>query len=114
MQQLLEVGAPDKKIYLITDNARWHHAKALAELLEEHKDKLTLWFLPPYSPELNPQERVWRHTRRKVTHNKYFDKKEDLINAVESKFLEWRSPNVELSNLCVNKKLPKKSNKDNY
>ena len=82
--------------------------------LEEHKDKLTLWFLPPYSPELNPQERVWRHTRRKVTHNKYFDKKEDLINAVESKFLEWRSPNVELSNLCVNKKLPKKSNKDNY
>ncbi len=43
-----------KKIYLILDNSRWHHANILQDFLEEQKDKLVLWFLPFYSPELNP------------------------------------------------------------
>ncbi|NQS98806.1 MAG: transposase [candidate division Zixibacteria bacterium] len=57
--------------------------------------------MPPYSPELNPQERVWRHTRRKATHNKYFNDEQELITVVESKFFEWVSPNPELWNLCA-------------
>jgi transposase len=90
-----------KKIYLIVDNARWHHAKLLQEFLEEQKDRLVLWFLPPYSPELNPQERVWRQTRRKATHNKYFEKESELIREVESIFFAWSTPNFELWNLCA-------------
>lgn len=83
------------------DNARWHHAKMLKGFLEEHKEKLTLLFLPPYSPELNPQERVWRQTRRKATHNKYFEDEQDLIIAVECQFNKWCNPNPELWNLCA-------------
>jgi len=102
LYQMIEIHFQiKKKIYLIVDNARWHHAKILQDFLEKHKDRLVLWFLPPYSPELNPQERVWRHTRRKATHNKYFNDLNELMLAVERKFREWIFPNNELWNLCA-------------
>jgi len=43
-----------------------------------------LLYLPPYSPELNPIERVWKLTRRLATHNRYFAHVEELELAVES------------------------------
>ena len=43
-------------------------------------------FLPPYSPELNPIERVWKLTRRLCLHNRYFGFLETVIEAVESQF----------------------------
>ena len=47
-----------KKIFLILDNARIHHSKLLAAWLNKNKDKIEVYFIPPYSPELNPDERV--------------------------------------------------------
>ena len=44
------------KIFLILDNLRVHHSKVVKEWLEEHKDEIELFFLPSYSPELNPDE----------------------------------------------------------
>jgi transposase len=85
-----------QKVCLILDNARWHHAKKLKDFLTEHSERLELVFLPPYSPELNPQERVWRHTRRKATHNKYFNEIQELVSAVEKEFTRWTLPNDEL------------------
>jgi transposase len=46
----------DTKIFLILDNLRVHHAKILKPWLEENKDKIELFYLPSYSPELNPDE----------------------------------------------------------
>ena len=46
----------DKKILLILDNLRVHHAKIVTEWLEKHKDEIEVFFLPPYCPELNPDE----------------------------------------------------------
>ncbi|MBE0540915.1 MAG: transposase, partial [Verrucomicrobia bacterium] len=43
-------------------------------------------FLPPYSPQLNPIERVWKLTRRTCLHNQYFSKLELVLNAVEEQF----------------------------
>jgi transposase len=60
------------KALLVLDNARYHKAKELNEFLEEVKDRLELLFLPPYCPDLNPIEMVWRETRRDVTNNRYF------------------------------------------
>jgi transposase len=51
-------------------------------------------FLPPYSPELNPIERVWRITRRQVTHNGYFESLEDRRAALVSHFEKWQKPNT--------------------
>ncbi len=46
----------DRKVYLILDNLRVHHSKILKAWVECHKDQIELFFLPSYSPELNPDE----------------------------------------------------------
>ena len=81
------------QIYLILDNARWHRSKVLKEFFEANQQRLVFIFLPPYSPEFNPIERVWRITRPKVTHNRYFPSTEDLRLALVSQFTIWRLPN---------------------
>ena len=57
---------PAENIIMILDGAGWH--KAMFELPEN----LRLHFLPPYSPELNPQEHLWDELREKYFHNKVF------------------------------------------
>jgi len=90
------------KIHLILDNARWHKAQALRELFDVNRDRIVRIFLPPYSPELNPVERVWRITRRQVTHNRYFQSDEELKTALLSHFTQWQLPNSTLRTLCAN------------
>ena len=46
----------DRKIYLILDNLRVHHSRKVKAWLAEHKELIELFFLPSYSPELNPDE----------------------------------------------------------
>ena len=46
----------DKKVFLILDNLRVHHSKLVKEWLTEHEKEIELFFLPSYSPELNPDE----------------------------------------------------------
>jgi transposase len=53
----------DRPVFLILDNSQVHHAKILKEYAEESKGKLTLFFLPPYSPDLNPDEWVWKNVK---------------------------------------------------
>jgi len=45
-----------RKVFLIVDNLRVHHSQAVIEWLQSHKDEIELFFLPSYSPELNPDE----------------------------------------------------------
>ncbi len=45
-----------KKVFLILDNLRVHHAKKVHQWLEEHKMDMEIFYLPAYSPELNPDE----------------------------------------------------------
>jgi transposase len=75
-----------EKIYLILDNVRYHKAKKLEPFLEENKERLTLFFLPPYSPELNAVEPVWKNTRKDSTHNRYFATMKCLTRAVQTRF----------------------------
>jgi transposase len=90
------------KIYLILDNAKWHRAKVLKGFFESNQDRLVRIFLPSYSHELNPVERVWRITRRQVTHNRYFSSIQDLRAALVSQFSKWEQPNSALKTLCAN------------
>ena len=68
---------------LFVDNDRAHEAKALQQLLEKQNHQIQLGWLPPYSPELNPQEDVWQHVRRRVTHNHYYGNIGALLKAAE-------------------------------
>lgn len=46
----------DRKVFFIVDNLSVHHAKHVKRWVEEHEDQIELFYLPPYSPELNPDE----------------------------------------------------------
>lgn len=46
----------DKKVFLILDNLKVHHSYLVQDWLEEHKNQIEVFFLPSYSPELNPDE----------------------------------------------------------
>lgn len=90
------------KLSLILDNAAWHRARELKDLLFRNRQRLARLFLPPYSPELNPIERVWRITRRQVTHNRYFESTDQLRTALTSSFTKREQPNTALKVLCAN------------
>ncbi|MFA0813236.1 IS630 family transposase, partial [Microbulbifer epialgicus] len=45
-----------RKVYLILDNLRVHHARVVKAWLAEHEDEIEIYYLPSYSPELNPDE----------------------------------------------------------
>ena len=47
-----------KKVFLILDNLRVHHSKPVKAWVAERKEKIELFYLPSYSPELNPEERL--------------------------------------------------------
>jgi len=53
-----------RRVAVIIDNARYHHAALHKEYREKNRGRFSLEFLPPYSPELNPIERLWKLTRR--------------------------------------------------
>ena len=101
LSQLSRRKRRGKKMFVVVDNARWHHAKALQPWLRQHRKTLRLDFLPPYSPELNNIERVWKLTRRLCTHNQYFDVLDKLIEIVDSQFLKWSKANETLHRLCA-------------
>jgi transposase len=89
-----------KKMLVITDNASYHHAAGLQGWLKDNHDTLELLFLPPYSPDLNPIERVWKLLRRLCTHNEYFPELELLENALAQQLRQWWKPNAILRRLC--------------
>lgn len=59
------------KVYIVLDNAKYHHARLVKNWLLNHP-RFQLIFLPPYSPNLNLIERLWRFFHTKVTNNYYF------------------------------------------
>jgi hypothetical protein len=89
-----------RRVVVIIDNAKYHHAKLHAGWREQQQGHFVLDFLPPYSPELNPIERVWKRTRRNCLHNVYFPKLAMVVEKVEEQFGKWSGPNPELTALC--------------
>ncbi len=53
------MATTDRPVFLIVDNARVHHAKIVKAFEEQAEGRLRLFYLPPYSPQLNPDELVW-------------------------------------------------------
>jgi transposase len=94
LQQLRSASrGPRRRVVVITDNAPYHHSRMHRPWREKHAQRFALDFLPPYSPELNPIERVWKLTRRRCLHNRYFENLKDIISAVEAEFANWTTRN---------------------
>lgn len=65
---------PGQKIVIIWDNAPWHRSETVRDFLRQHPEKFHLFAFPPYYPDENPQEHVWKAGRAKITHNVFIDK----------------------------------------
>lgn len=67
LQQILD-GFPGRNILLLWDRAPWHHGDAVRQKLEQNP-RLEIMWLPVAAPDMNPQEHVWKATRRAISHN---------------------------------------------
>ena len=61
------VHGRDKRIFLVLDNLRVHHSKVVKKWLKENEDKIKVFYLPSYSPELNPDELLNADLKQHVT-----------------------------------------------
>lgn len=102
LETVMKKATTKKKILMVLDNARYHHAKMNKEFIKEIKSRMELIYLPPYSPELNPIEFLWKKTRRAVTHNRYFESLEEQRISLKVFFNKFRKPNEELIRLSAN------------
>jgi transposase len=98
---LLSKRSRSRRMVAILDNAKYHHARVLQPWLQKNHKVLTLLFLPPYSPDLNPIERVWKLTRRLATHNRFFASLDSTVDAVNERFDLWKTANKQLKKLCA-------------
>jgi DDE superfamily endonuclease len=89
-----------REVVVISDNARYHHAALHATWRQEVVEHFRLHFLPPYSPELNPIERVWKLIRRCCLHNHYFPDLACVVAAIAPRLQAWSRPNATLRRLC--------------
>ena len=101
LEKLLRHRRKARKMVVVLDNARYHHARLIQPWLKIKRNVLQLLFLPPYSPELNPVEPVWKLTRRLCTHNRYFPTLDEVVEAVFNQFDIWSKPNDTLRRLCA-------------
>ena len=70
-----------RKIVLVCDNGRFHHTQAVRAFLDAHRARLTIYWLPPYSPSLNLIERLWGHLKRTILANVLYTSLRDLTEA---------------------------------
>jgi transposase len=90
-----------RAVALIIDNAKYHHANLHRTWRQEQAPDFVLDYLPPYSPDLNPIERVWKLVRKLRLHDEYFPTLQAVMDAVESQFAKWSSRNETLRRLCA-------------
>lgn len=69
------------KIHIVLDNARYYHSLLVKDFLKEHP-RIVLKFMPPYSPNLNIIERLWKILKKKVVYNKFYLKFQDFRKQV--------------------------------
>lgn len=83
-----------KRILLIMDQGAWHKSESL-----EVPPNIRIKFLPPYSPELNPVEKLWWWLRKEVIHNRIFKNLDEMLDELEKEF-SMLKPEL-LSSLCA-------------
>ncbi len=97
-----EQAGPEAQVILVLDRAGWHVAKAL-----EVPANITLLYLPPYSPELNPVERLWAYLRSHYLSNRVYTDYDDLLSASGQ---AWNQlPPEQLCSICHTGWIPRRN-----
>lgn len=86
---------PNRKLIIITDNYSAHHSKYVNNFVDENKKKFAIYYLPTYSPELNPDEQVWKYLKNVKLKAHQARNKDDFNPLVLSKMRSiQRKPNI--------------------
>lgn len=72
LEEIME-NQPSGLIYIILDNAKYYRSELVKTFVKQNK-RIKLVFLPPYSPNLNIIERLWKFFKKNVTYNTYYEK----------------------------------------
>jgi len=81
---ILQQAYPDKKIHLILDRGPYH--RSAETLAQAEKRNMTIHFLPPYSPNLNPIERCWKVMNEQVRNNVFFSSAAEFKSTINTFF----------------------------
>ena len=71
----LSAEYPDDYIVLVCDGAAWHKSGSL-----KVNPNIELMFIPPYTPEMNPIEQIWKELRARGFHNEVFQTLEKVVD----------------------------------
>lgn len=94
LNQLIASNPNAERIHLFLDNAGYHKSKDIQNFIK--KTKITFHYLPPYSPNLNPIERLWKIMHENVTYNRYYSKLADFTEGILNFFMNLQQvmPNI--------------------
>lgn len=90
------------KVYIILDNAKHHHARAVRNWLLR-RPRFTLLYLPAYSPNLNIIERLWRFYHQQITYNHYFESFKEFKETTLAFFKNLKPYESQLATLLSDK-----------
>jgi transposase len=79
-------SSTDGYLILIIDGAPYHQGEAVTDFMQDPRNEMELYRLPSYSPELNPQEHVWKLFRKQYAHNRSFFSTSETLTAARSGF----------------------------
>ncbi len=89
----ISLAYENEDIVIIMDQAGWHKSK-------EHviPENITIIYLPPYSPELNPIERLWKYLKTNYIHNRVFESLKQMMADMVAAFIDMNNHTV--ASLC--------------
>lgn len=99
LRKIRKKNPNEEKIYFVLDGAAYNRSKKVKNLAK--KLKIKILYLPPYSPNLNPIERLWKFMKKKVTANRYFDEFDDFKKTLMEFFRGIRKYRSELETLIT-------------
>ena len=79
-----------RPLIVITDNASYHTSKEVQEFLEAHQQQIRLFFFPPHSPELNPDEQVWNEIKNRQLEKEPIKNRADFKQRVYSALIKLK------------------------
>lgn len=86
---------------LVQDNASYHKDRDVWTWFASNRQWLDVHQLPPYSPQLNPTERIWQHTRKNGTHNRYYETIDGLVQTIVRVFSDIQSERNSIRNYML-------------
>jgi len=99
--QKVKEAYPDMRVVIVLDNARYNYARTVRAFAEENE--ILLLFLPPYAPNLNLIERLWKFAKKHLVNNTYHEDYSQFYDATESFFNNLDDHHQELASLLTQK-----------